>query len=196
MNPMTLDDDDAPLRNGAAHPGRADPRLIHGSCTLTRHLEAPPEAVFRAYSDLSLRQRWFRIPGKQGSEHHDLDFQVGGGETMGGTVAAAGVPEQIAYRSHCFDIVAPRRIIFAYDLTVDGRRRSVSLVTVELAPEGAGTLLTYTEQYTFVTVTGDGQDDIAEREGGLRLQLNALASVVNRGESAADERHGTVTLTW
>jgi uncharacterized protein YndB with AHSA1/START domain len=183
-----MDDEGTPLRNAAAQPDRADTRPIHGSFTLTRQIAAPPETVFRAYADLSLRQRWFRIPGPRGSEHHELDFRVGGGEVMSGTIAAAGVPERIAYRSHFFDIVAARRLIFACELAVDGRRRSVALVTIELTPAGAGTQLTHTEQYTFVTVAGDGQDDIAEREGGTRLQLNALASAVERGAAAADER--------
>jgi uncharacterized protein YndB with AHSA1/START domain len=182
-----MNDEYVPMRNTEANLDRADTRLIHGSFTLTRQIATSPETVFSAYSDLSIRKRWFRIPGKRGSEQHELDFRVGGGEIMSGTFAAAGVPEHIEYRSHFFDIVAGHRIIFACELAVDGRRRSVSLVTIELAPEVAGTQLTYTEQYTFVTFTGDGHDDIAEREGGIRLQLNALVSAVDRGESAADE---------
>jgi hypothetical protein len=71
------------------------------------------------------------------------------------------------------------RIVLACELVIDGRRRSISLVTIELAPDGdEATLMAYTEQYAFLAVTGHGRAEVAEREGGTRLQLNALKSVV------------------
>ncbi|MGH9210501.1 MAG: hypothetical protein ACRD2C_07430 [Acidimicrobiales bacterium] len=51
-------------------------------------------------------------------------------------------------------------------------------MTVELAAEPSGTRLTYTEQYVFLAPSGEGSPDVAEREGGLRLLLHRLASVV------------------
>jgi uncharacterized protein YndB with AHSA1/START domain len=82
------------------------------------------------------------------------------------------------YRAEFFDIVADQRIVFAYALTLDDRRRSTSLVTVELAPHGDGTRMIRTEQYVFLALTDDRQVDVAHLEGGTRLQLNGLASVV------------------
>jgi len=38
------------------------------------------------------------------------------------------------FRSHFHDIVEGERIVFAYDLLLDGRLTSVSLTTVELGP--------------------------------------------------------------
>ncbi|HEY3063486.1 MAG TPA: SRPBCC domain-containing protein [Chloroflexota bacterium] len=123
----------------------------------------------------SLRQRWFRIPG---DSLHELDFRLGGREISRGTFAPSGVPELVEYRSQFLDIVADERIVYVYELLLDGRRRSISLVTVDLSPQDAGTRLKYTEQFAFVAYTGDGRDDRGEREGGTRLRLNALASVV------------------
>ena len=61
-----------------------------------------------------------------------------------------------------------------YDL-----RRWVSLVTIELSPRDGGTHLRHTEQYAFLTYTGDGQQDAAHLKGGTRLQLNGLVAALS-----------------
>ena len=162
---------------------------LQGSFTQTRSLGAPPDRVYTAYADLAVRPRWFRIPSDPEAAHHELDFRAGGGEVARGTFAPAGVPEHVEYRSQFFDIAAPQRIVYAYEVILDGRRRSVSLATVELAPEAGGTRLTYTEHYVFVAYSGDGSADVGERKGGMRLQLNGLQSVVE-GSAATSEGGG------
>jgi uncharacterized protein YndB with AHSA1/START domain len=152
--------------------------LLHGSFSHVRSLAAPPAAVFAAYADLSQRRRWFHISSDPALAQHELDFRVGGGEVARATFAAAGVQERLEYRSRFVDIVANERIVYTYEVIVDDLRRSVSLATVELAPEAAGTLLTYTEHYVFLRLTGDGHADVAERETGMRLQFNGLPSVL------------------
>jgi uncharacterized protein YndB with AHSA1/START domain len=87
-----------------------------------------------AFCDLTLRRRWFRIPSQPGTAHHELDFHIGGGEIASGTFAAAGVPELIEYRSTFLDIKLDERIVYVYELLLDGRR-SVLLITVELSPD-------------------------------------------------------------
>ena len=156
-----------------------DRHVIHGSFTLPLDLAVPPDRVFTAFSDLPLRKRWFRIPSEPGAAHHELDFRVGGHEVARGTFAPAGVREHVEYRSQFLDIVADERIVLTYELILDGRRRWVSLVTVGLGPDGSGTHLSYTEQYVFLAFTGDGHQDTAHLKGGTRLQLNALAFVMN-----------------
>jgi uncharacterized protein YndB with AHSA1/START domain len=159
--------------------------VLHGSFTVARGVAAPPSRVFAAFADLSIRQRWFRIPSEPGTAQHELDFRVGGGEAARGTFVPAdsAEPEQrehIEYHSRFLDIVTDERIVYTYELLLDGRRRSVSLVTVELTPDASGTRMTYTEQYVFVAFTEDGRADVGEREGGTRLQLNGLIAVVER----------------
>jgi uncharacterized protein YndB with AHSA1/START domain len=87
-------------------------------------------------------------------------------------------PEQIEFASRFLDIVPDERIVFSYELVLDGRRRMVCLVTVELVPSGGGTTISYTEQYALLVLTGDGSRDRAHLEGGLRLLLNGLMTVV------------------
>jgi hypothetical protein len=55
---------------------------------------------------------------------------------------------------------------------LDETRISVSLATVELAPEGGGTRLVYTEQGAFL----DGHDTPAQREQGTGSLLDALGA--------------------
>jgi uncharacterized protein YndB with AHSA1/START domain len=163
---------------------------IHGSFTVERDLPASPAQVFATYAEPDIRKRWFRIPSSPRQARHELDFRVGGHEIARGLFAPTGTTEErIEYRSTFLDIVPGRRIVVAYDLTVDGVRRWASLVTIELAghrhdnsdnsgKDVSGTRLTHTEQYAFLAYTGDGGHDTKHLEGGTRLQFNALAAVL------------------
>jgi uncharacterized protein YndB with AHSA1/START domain len=139
-------------------------------------LSVPPAQAFAAFGDPSVRAKWFRLPGRRGVP--ELDFRVGGGEVAESTFTPAGAEERLEYRSRFLDIVPDQRIVLAYDFSLNGRRRWASLVTVEFAPDARGCVLTWTEQYAFLAVTGDGRQDVAHLQGGIRLQLNGLAAAV------------------
>ncbi len=49
------------------------------------------------------------------------------------------------YRALYWDIVRDQRIVYTYELLLHATRISVSLVTIELEPDGGGTRLTLTE---------------------------------------------------
>jgi uncharacterized protein YndB with AHSA1/START domain len=68
------------------------------------------------------------------------------------------------------DIVADERIVYTYEMYADETLISVSLVSVELRPEGDGTRVVYTEQAAFL----DAHDTAAAREGGAGSLLDAL----------------------
>jgi uncharacterized protein YndB with AHSA1/START domain len=148
----------------------------HGSVTVERLLPAPPARVFAAFAEPALRRLWFRVPAEPGTGHHELDFRVGGTERAGGTFAPMGEPEVIEYRSRFVEIEPDERIVFMYEVGLDGARRTVSLVTVELAPDATGTRLTYTEQFAVLRYTGDGADDVAHVRGSVPLLLNGLTA--------------------
>jgi uncharacterized protein YndB with AHSA1/START domain len=105
----------------------------------------------------------------------DTDFRVGGYErdrVEPGTDAAP------AYDARFHEIVPEERIVFTYDLTLDGSLVSVSLATVEFRPTGggAGTELTYTESGAFL----DGLDDPELRKNGTGGMLDELGRWLER----------------
>jgi uncharacterized protein YndB with AHSA1/START domain len=155
--------------------------VLHGSFTVERDLAAPPSRVFAAYADVSVRRRWFRMPGDPLRGSHELDFRVGGHEAAAGVFAPTGEAEEaLEYRSTFWDVEPDARIVFGYSVTVDGVRRWASLVTVSLSalPAGEGTRLRHTEQYAYLAYAGDGAQDIAHLKGSMPLQLNALAAAL------------------
>jgi uncharacterized protein YndB with AHSA1/START domain len=153
------------------------PGTRHDTFTITRDLPADPATVFAAFTDDTLRRRWFRLPGSSATYRHR--FEVGGGENASSVFTPTGAPaERLAYRSRYLDIVPDRRIVFGYEAVVDERPRWTALVTVRLTPNRAGCTLAWTEQVTFLVLTGDGGDDIAHLRGGTALRLNGLEAVL------------------
>ncbi len=138
----------------------------HTSFELQRDFAATPQAVFRAWADPAAKQRWSDCHGDNTVEYH-LDFRVFGRETH-----MARTPEGITQQIEkvFFDIVPDSRIVFAYDIRVDARRLSVSLVTVEFQPGPQGTRMRYQEQLTYL----DGHEDRAQRMHGTAEGLDRL----------------------
>lgn len=151
-------------------------KAVHGTAAISRDLAHPPAKVFAAFADRERRDEWFRMPGQTGRE---LDFRAGGSESAGAVTEISGEVERLEWRSHIFDVVDERRIVFAYELVVDEVRRCVSLVTVELTPEGGGTRIDYTEQFTILVFTDtDGSQDAAHARGSLQFLMNRLEAAL------------------
>ncbi len=149
--------------------------VTHATFAVERTYDATPARVFAAWADPEAKARWFGPPD-EGVEEFELDFQVGGREFSRGTVPDG--EGTYIYEARYQDIVPDERIVYAYDMHLDGTRISVSLGTVELKPDGDGTALTYTEQGAFL----DGLDDPEQRKQGTGGLLDAL------GEELARER--------
>ena len=72
-------------------------------------------------------------------------------------------------------MVPNERIVYAYEMSLDDRKISVSLATIELAPTQTGTRLVLTEQGAFL----DGNDD-GSRERGTNYLLDQLGESLRR----------------
>lgn len=79
------------------------------------------------------------------------------------------------FRSTYTDIVEFQRIVFTYDMWVDGRHMSTSLTTITLEPAGQSTRLTYTEQGVHL----DGLDSPEGREEGPKGLLDQLGAYLD-----------------
>jgi uncharacterized protein YndB with AHSA1/START domain len=146
--------------------------IEHGSFVVERVYDASPDRVFAAWSDPEAKARWF--DGSQGE--YELDFRVGGWERHGGMLPDG---HEYAFQALYQDIVPGRRIVYTYDMILDGLRISVSLATVEFNPERGGTRLVFTEQGAFL----DGHEMPAQREHGMGSLLDSLGQWLQSSRS-------------
>ena len=151
--------------------------VTHATFVIERVYAAPSARVFNAFADPAAKRRWFAGPDNWGAGEHELDFRVGGREISRG--GPKGGPVH-SFDARYQDIVPNERIIYSYDMHLDDRRISVSLATVELRPEGAGTRLVFTEQGALL----DGYDDAGQREQGTRELLDALGASLRETANA------------
>ncbi len=142
----------------------------HGTFTITRSYPVPPARVFAAWATQEAKARWFGAAGEV-NDGLELDFRVGGTEINRG-----GPPDGpvYTYEATYKDIVADERIVYGYSMDAGGTLISVSVTTVEFAPSGAGTTLTFTEQGVFL----DGGDTPAIRQKGSEELLDQLGTIL------------------
>jgi uncharacterized protein YndB with AHSA1/START domain len=141
--------------------------VTHGTFTIERRFDASPKRVFTAFADPKAKARWFAGPEEWGPAQAGMDFRVGGKEFNRGGPPGGPVHHFDAVYQ---DIIPDERIVYTYDMHFDDVRISVSLTTIELFPDGAGTRLKFTEQGAFL----DAFDNPAVREEGTRGLMDAL----------------------
>jgi uncharacterized protein YndB with AHSA1/START domain len=135
----------------------------HAAFAVERVYDASAERVFAAWSDPQAKARWFR--GSEGE--FELDFRVGGWKRGRGILPDG---REHAFEALYRDIVPDRRIVYTYDMLLDGIRISVSVATAELKPERDGIRLVFTEQGALL----DGHEIPARREQGMGSLLDSL----------------------
>jgi uncharacterized protein YndB with AHSA1/START domain len=126
--------------------------------------------VFTAFADAEVKKKWWDDDEIEKDAGHVIDFRIGGRESMSGNLpdGSASFTFDAVYQ----DIVPDSRIVYSYDMTMNGQRISVSVATLEFYADGNGTRLILTEQGAYL----DGLDTSAQREEGTQQLLNALGT--------------------
>jgi uncharacterized protein YndB with AHSA1/START domain len=126
-------------RSSAAAPAAA----VKPSLTLKRRLNAPPGKVYAAWTDPAKIAQWFG-PDSGKVERAETDLRVGGRYTVvfftedGEEHNVSGV-----YR----EVVPDEKLVFTWAWRTTPERES--LVTVQIKPDGAGSLLTLIHEQFF-----------------------------------------------
>lgn len=150
-----------------------DTTAIHNTFVIERDYPVAPERVFAAFADPARKRRWFAESGGHIVEAFEMDFRVGGNQHVRirfgehTPIPGALITSDTSHQ----DIVENRRIVVASNMSLSGKRISVSLETFEFLPTPEGTNLIMTNQAVFF----EGADGPAMRQDGWRKLLERLA---------------------
>ena len=155
--------------------------VVHDTFTLERTFDTPPERVFEALSKPEVKAKWFVGPAGWKVRERTLDFRVGGREHVSGA-HAGGIAS--VFDALYLDIVANERVVYVYEMTVNGRKISASLATFDLRGEGGKTKVRLTEQGAYFD-DPDGakyapQGPAASRLEGTKVLMDQLAALFVR----------------
>jgi uncharacterized protein YndB with AHSA1/START domain len=145
----------------------------HTTFVVARMLPGRPPHAFRFWSEFALKRKWTSCHPDWTVLEDSFDFRTGGSELVQWRTNDNKV---MGFRAHYFDIVPGERIIYAYEMTLDTRRLSVSLATVVFIADGAQTRMTFIEQAAVL----DADAGIEGRASGTGSGFDRLAAVMEQ----------------
>jgi len=138
---------------------------------VTRTFDAPPQMVFKAWSQPDLFRRWW-VPKDSGASlvSCDMDVRTGGKYRL--EFGAGG--DTMAFYGKYLDVVQNERIVWTNDEGEEAEQGAVTTVTFE--DQGGKTLLTFHEAYP----TKEALDEaMAGSAAGLPTQLDQLDELLS-----------------
>ena len=172
MTEDTSDAIDVPAAAAAPTYSETERSVAHGTFDLERTYDAAPAQVWKALTDPTAKGKWFGAPSES-VEIIDraLDVRPGGRERLEGRWGGRVVS---IYESTFYDVIENERLVYCYEMHLNGRKISVSVATLQLKAVGKRTRLQLTEQGAFL----DGYDDASARERGTSELLDALGKTL------------------
>jgi uncharacterized protein YndB with AHSA1/START domain len=143
--------------------------VTHGTFTVERTYPVSAHELFAAWATYDAKDAWFASMQDflATKDSYTLDFSVGGAEILEGRTARG---RHFRYAALHHDIVPDERIVQTYEVFIDGKQISVSVMTAEILPADGGATLMITEQGAFL----DGLDDNAQRRLGTFSNLDSI----------------------
>jgi uncharacterized protein YndB with AHSA1/START domain len=148
----------------------------HATFTLERHYPVPVAKAWSAFADPDVKRQWFGGDEFVDVERHE-DFVVGGVAVADGRFGTDGPLSQ--FRATYTDIIENERIVYSYDMWLDGVHASTSITTIIFEATEDGTHLTFTEQGVHLDgVHGPGPEAAAGREKGSGELLDKIGALL------------------
>jgi uncharacterized protein YndB with AHSA1/START domain len=161
----------------------SEPKVHNATFVIERLLNASPARVFAAYATLEAKSRWFKAPADCETIERTFEFRPGGVDRWHARWPSGMVSDfQAQYR----DIVENERIVLVYDMWAGGEKLSVSIMTVELVPEGDRTRLIHTEQGSYFV---GGEAAVKGRQEGTTWHVDNLAASFDPTLTVAEFDH-------
>ena len=147
------------------------PEPKHATLIFERRCAADVARVFAALADPVERARWGTPSETAALIYDETDFRVGGRD-----VFRCGSKANPQYRgvTTYYDIVSHQRIISSETVEVGGKTVLISMLTMTLEPEGAGTKVMLTAQVTSL----DGDNMIEGAKFGNNAALDKLVEAM------------------
>ncbi|HEY3047309.1 MAG TPA: SRPBCC domain-containing protein [Polaromonas sp.] len=123
------------------------------SVNITRHYQATPEKVWRAWTDPQALARWFGPDPEGVVSVADLDVRVGGRYHIRFGVPGAEVHDVSGVYQ---EVVPNQKLVFSWAWKSTPER--VSQVTVTLRPAGSGTELIFVHEKFYDQAARDGHN--------------------------------------
>jgi len=136
--------------------------------TIERTYDSSLAHLYEAWADPTLKQKWFAGPEGWTELERKSDFRVGGTDVAHGR-HVGNIESRFVATYH--QIVPNDRIVFVYDMYVNGALISITLATAEFVASGRSAKLRYTEQSVYF----DEKHGASSRKRGTEQLLDQLA---------------------
>ena len=148
-----------------------DRSIVFATFVVERTYAHPVAKVFSAWSNPEFKRQWFGSPDPA-KANGVFEFREGGREYNADKMGNDEFTFDVSYR----DIVPDNRIVYTYEMTMNGRRISVSLASVQFTPTANGTKMVVREDGAFL----DGLDNPKQREDGTNYLIDQLGAWLDR----------------